>query len=201
MKNTRYIARLSVLGSLLVAAALLNGCASGKSEAQTERKGYKGRQYAAEATKVKFGEFKRVELKSTTIAPEYRKKKANQVSAQKIDEMLQQQLKYVFPDLHVIPPGGEFSQSGERTLQISPTIEVIKLVSVGSRVMWGAMAGGSDIVMNVTYRDSSTGEVIANPDFWRGNNAWAGGTSWGQADNEIRDAVVTQIINYTQANK
>jgi hypothetical protein len=110
-------------------------------------------------------------------------------------------LKSIWPDLQIIPPGGEFSQSAERTLQISPSIEEIKLVSVGARVMWGAMAGGSDIVMKVTYRDSSTGEVIANPDFWKGNNAWAGGSSWGQADNQIRDAVVAQIVNYTQANK
>ena len=63
------------------------------------------------------------------------------------------------------------------------------------------MAGGSDIVMHVDYRDSSTGEVIANPDFWKGNNAWSGGSTWGSTDNQIRDAVVAQIANYTQANK
>jgi hypothetical protein len=55
--------------------------------------------------------------------------------------------------------------------------------------------------MHVDYRDSSTGEIIANPDFWKGNNAWAGGHSWGASDNQIRDAVVAQIIGYSVGNK
>ena len=62
-------------------------------------------------------------------------------------------------------------------------------------------AGGSDIVMHVDYRDSSTGEIIANPDFWKGNNAWSGGGSMGQTDNQIRDGVVAQIVLYTATNK
>jgi len=55
--------------------------------------------------------------------------------------------------------------------------------------------------VHVDYRDSSTGEIIANPDFWKGNNAWSGGGTWGQSDNQIRDAVVGQIMFYTLANK
>jgi hypothetical protein len=203
---------LPAILSCILFSALVSGYAADKSEASKDsesakkakkeaKKGYKDRQFAAEPTKVKFGEFKRVELKGSSLAPEFQKKKANQESTKKIDEMLQRELKGVWPDLQVIPPGGEFTKSAERTLQITPSIEDIKLVGVGSRVMWGAMAGGSDIVMKVTYRDSSTGEVIANPDFWKGNNAWAGGSSWGKADNEIRDAVVAQIANYTRANK
>jgi hypothetical protein len=199
---------LTTLVSCLLLSALVSGFAADESEATKEKKAkkeskkaYKDRQYAAEPTRVKFGEFKRVEVKPTSLTAEHQKKKANVESAKKIDEMLQRELKSLWPDLQVIPAGGEFTKGAERTLQISPAITDIKLVSVGGRVMWGAMAGGSDIVMKVTYQDSSTGDVIANPDFWKGNNAWAGGSSWGQADNEIRDAVVAQIANYTRSNK
>jgi hypothetical protein len=157
--------------------------------------------YAADPTKVKFSEFKVVEIKATAL-PKKAQKPANQKSSAKIDEMLQAQLKPFFPNLKVIPVGGEFSTNNtERTLQISPSIVKIHLVSVGSRVWFGVMAGGSDIVMHVDYRDSSTGEIIAHPDFWKGNNAWSGGTTWGASDNQIRDAVVAQIINYTQLNR
>lgn len=192
--------------SCLLFSALVGVQAADKAEKaakkeKKEKKAYKDRQYAAEPTKVKFSEFKRVELKETVLAPEFQKKKGNVESAKKIDEMLQRDLKALWPDLQVLPAGGEFSKPTDRTLQIAPRIEVIKMVSVGGRVMWGAMAGGSDIVMKVIYRDSSTGEVIAEPDFWKGNNAWSGGSTWGQADNEIRDAVVAQIVNYTKANK
>jgi hypothetical protein len=115
--------------------------------------------------------------------------------------MLQAKLRLTFPNLKVIPVGGEFSKGGSRTLQISPRIEKIRIVSIGARVWVGVMAGGSDLVMHVDFRDSASGEVIANPDFWKGNNAWSGGASWGSTDNQIRDAIVAQIANYTQANK
>lgn len=168
---------------------------------ETKEKPLKERTYAADPTKVKFSEFKVVEIKASTL-PEKAQKAVNQKSAAKIDEMLQMQLKYIFPNLKVIPAGGEFSTNNtERTLQISPSIVKIHLVSVGSRVWFGAMAGGSDIVMHVDYRDSSTGEIIAHPDFWKGNNAWSGGSTWGASDNQIRDAVVAQITHYTQMNQ
>ena len=150
---------------------------------------------------MKFGEFKAVEIKATEITEKKYQKPGNEKSAAKIDEMLQTQLKYIFPDLKVIPAGGEFSKGKERTLQITPSITLIRIVSTGSRVWLGAMAGGSDLVMHVDYRDSSTGEIIAHPDFWKGNNAWAGGSSWGAADNQIRDAIVSQIVAYTSGNK
>jgi len=162
-------------------------------QAAKEAKAAKGRNYAANPTKVKFGEFKAVEVKATEITEKQYQKPGNEKSAAKIDEMLQTQLKYIFPNLKVIPAGGEFSKGKELTL--------IRIVSTGSRVWLGAMAGGSDLVMHVDYRDSSTGEIIANPDFWKGNNAWAGGWSVGAADNQIRDATVSQIVAYTSGNK
>lgn len=203
MKNTQ----IQVLTACLIAAAtvILSGCASdkGSSAAQETPKAkgtYKGRQYVSNPPTVKFGEFKFVEVKETQIAGKY-DNEGNRKTAKKIDQMLVSGLKGMWPDLKVIPAGGEFSKSDQRTLQIAPRIEDIRLVSVGARVMIGVMAGGSDLVMHVDYRDSSNGEIVANPDFWKGNNAWNGGTSWGQADNQIRDAIVSQILLYTAGNK
>lgn len=197
---------------MILAGAILAGCASNKSEAPApaqaapaataeKPKAFKDRQYAANPSKVKFGEFRAVEIKETVLAPQHAAHKGNQESAKKIDGMLQTNLKYIWPDLKAIPAGSDFSKGGERTLQIEPRIEDIRLVSVGARVWLGVMAGGSDIVMKVIFRDSATGEVIADPDFWKGNNAWAGGSSWGAADNQIRDAIVAQITAYVQGNK
>ncbi len=208
MKPMRNMFQLLAGGSLILAGVMLAGCASNKSDAGAQaapapekKKAFKERDYAANPTKVKFGEFKAVELKATVLAPQHADHKGNQESAKKIDGMLQTNLKYVWPDLKVIPSGADFSKGTERTLQIEPQITDIRLVSVGSRIWLGVMAGGSDIVMKVIFRDSSTGEVIAEPDFWKGNNAWAGGSSWGAADNQIRDAVVAQITAYVQGNK
>ena len=193
MKSHPFTNPLTLIGAL----AILIACTVSATAKETKDK---DRAYAAEPTKVKFSEFKAVEIKETELAKKYQKP-GNEKSAVKIDGMLQSQLKAIFPNLKVIPKGGEFSKGGERTLQITPSIEKIHIVSTGARIWVGVMAGGSDIVMHVDYRDSSTGEVIANPDFWMGNNAWSGGSTWGSTDNQIRDAVVAQIANYTQANK
>ena len=211
MKNTRKPIQFLTCSSILLAAAFISGCASDKAEPKTKpapaaretqkaQAGYKGREYVANPSKVKFGEFKAVELKGAELNPT-ENSEGNQKSARKIDEMLVAGLRSIWPDLKVIPAGGEFSKGGDRTLQISPRIDHIRLVSVGARVWFGVMAGGSDLVMHVDYRDSSTGEIIANPDFWKGNNAWSGGWSHGATDNQIRDAVVAQILGYSTGNK
>ena len=196
--------------SLLTAAAVICGCASDKAgqnakpettqETPNANVGYKERQYAANPSKVKFGEFKSVELKETEL-PAKENGEGNRKSAKMIDQMLLAGLKSIWPDIKVIPAGGDFSKNGNRTLQISPQIEHIRIVGPGGRFWLGAMAGGSDLVMHVDYRDSSTGEIIANPDFWKGNNAWSGGWSMGASDNQIRDAAVAQIVGYTTGNK
>lgn len=220
MKNSTWIKLLLGIGALAIATALLDGTVASGQEtnapmtkaekkkadreakrAAKEGKADKYRNYAAEPTKVKFSEFKAVEIKYSTVTdPKYRRKSRDK-NVEVIDDRLQQQLRYIFPNLKVIPPGGEFSKGGDRTLQITPLIEKIKIVTTGARIWVGAMAGGSDIVMHVDYRDSSTGEIIAHPDFWRGNNAWAGGWSMGGSDAQVRDAVVQQIAAYTTGNK
>ena len=113
-------------------------------QAAKEAKSAKGRNYAANPTKVKFGEFKVVEIKATEITEKQYQKPGNEKSAEKIDEMLQTQLKCMFPNLKVIPAGGEFSKGKERTLQITPSITLIRIVSTGSRIWLGAWrAAGS----------------------------------------------------------
>jgi len=211
MKNSKWTTPLLGFCTLVTALALLGAAAQGqdtntmtkaeRKRAAKEAKQSKDRNYIANPSKVKFGEFKAAEIKASEITSKKDRKPANEKSAIKIDEMLQSQLKYTFPNLKVIPAGGEFSKGGERTLQITPTIEKIHIVSTGARVWGGVMAGGSDVVMHVDFRDSANGEIIANPDFWRGNNAWSGSTSWGGSDNQIRDAVVAQIVSYVNGNK
>jgi hypothetical protein len=197
--------------SIITVAAVICGCASDKittaenpaSATQTTpaaKQAYKNREYVANPSKIKFGEFDLVELKATEL-PAKENTEGNGKSAKIIDNMLVTALKSIWPNLKEIPAGAEFSKGGERTLQITPQIEHIHLVSVGARIWVGVMAGGSDLIMHVDYRDSSTGEIIANPDFWKGNGAWSGGWSHGATDNQIRDAVVAQIFSYASGNK
>ena len=214
MKNPKWTTPLLGCCTLVTAFALLTAVAQGQdtntmtkaeqkkaAKAAKDAERSKDRNYVANPSKVKFGEFKAVEIKASEITSKKDRKPGNEKSADKIDEMLQAQLKSFFPNFKVIPAGGEFSKGGDRTLQITPTIEKIHIVSTGARVWGGVMAGGSDIVMHVDFRDSANGDLIANPDFWKGNSAWSGSTSWGGSDNQIRDAVVAQIVSYVNGNK
>lgn len=210
------VIRFTSLGCIAVAVALLAGCASDSSKTTAAQppagqvKGgpaeapiKKSKRYnpVANPSKVRFGEFKRVEVKPTTIAQRHANHKGNQRSAAKIDEMLEQQLRLAFTEVVVLPRDAEFSKPAERTLQIAPHIEDIRLISTGTRFWLGAMAGGSDLLMQVIFRDSSSGEVIAEPEVAAGNNAWSGAWTMGATDNQVRDSVVREIMGYIVANK
>jgi len=194
---------------LALAAALMTGCASDRTptkaapnpQASAETgAGSTDHQNAAKPSKIKFGEFKSVELKATELNPG-ENNEANQESAKTIDGILVADLKRIWPNLKVIPKGREFSKSGQRTLQIAPRITHIKIVSTSARVWVGMLAGGSDMAMQVTYRDSASGGVIANPDFTQDSSAWTGAWTMSATDKLIRDAIVQSIVSYTKANK
>jgi hypothetical protein len=150
--------------------------------------------------KIKFGEFKQVELKGTTLAAKHAQHKGNQESALRIDDLLSAQLKTQFPNLKQIAATVEFSKPAERTLQVAPQIVEIRLISVGSRVWAGPMAGGSHLLVKVTFKDSHTSEIIADPQFFVSSDAWAGAGTIGAMDNQIRDRVVQEIAAYVNQN-
>ena len=55
--------------------------------------------------------------------------------------------------------------------------------------------------MKVTYRDKATGEVMAEPEFYRRGDAWAGSGTYGATDNLMLDNVARDICNYTNSNR
>jgi hypothetical protein len=55
--------------------------------------------------------------------------------------------------------------------------------------------------MQVTYRDSSTGEIIADPEFLRTAGAYAGAWSMGRADNKMLEDIAQDVVRYSSNNK
>jgi hypothetical protein len=199
---------ISTLSSILVAGALVTGCASdsGQAKAESGAAEAKAKQKSkynpvANPPKVKFGGFKRVEQKPMVLAEKHRDHKGNQESAARMDEMLTQQLRLMFTEVKVLPKDGEFTKPAEGTLQIAPEIKEIRLITGGTRFWLGPMAGGSDMLVQVIYRDGQSGEIIADPQFAAGNNAWSGSWSMGATDNQMRDSVVREIMGYMAAHK
>lgn len=143
----------------------------------------------------KFGSFQQVQLEKTVIAPEYAGIGANQKAVNKIDVIMEEKLKAVFPKLNE-------ENSGEgRVLLIKPYAEQIKFIGGAARVWVGAMAGSSAIILRVDYIDKATGKVIASPKFYGKSSAAAGGMSYGGNDNAMLHRVVTLVTEYSTQNR
>lgn len=127
--------------------------------------------------RIRFGEFKNVELKPFGIAEKYAQRKANQKLARDMDITLYESLSSILQNLKTIPQGAAFSQGTERTLQITPFIKVLS----------------GYILIQVTYRDSLTGEVIADPIFYK--------SGWDLTENWPKMMCRNEIGFYTLANK
>lgn len=149
--------------------------------------------------KIKFGEFKNVEMKSVGISEKFASAEANQKALRKIDEILFRDIKHPFPSLKRVKEGSDFSKTADRTLQITPFVKEIKFIGGAARFWVGPMAGSSAVLMQVTYRDSSTGQIIANPEFYRQAGAWSGG--YGIADNKMLEEIAQDVVNYSLYNK
>src|SRR5215510_15031484 len=122
-------------------------------------------------SKTKFSEFGRVEMKDVSISEPFAESEVNKKAAQNLTEKLVKELQVVFPNMKQV---AGFSKGSERVLQIEPLIKDIKFIGVGARVMAGAMAGSSAILLQVSFRDSAANEVIANPEFYAVGGAYSG---------------------------
>ena len=157
--------------------------------------------HAPEPAKVRFGTFKHVAMKAVALDEKFAEADANQRAVRKIDSVLFENMKMVFPGLVRVDPGKEFAPGDDRTLEITPLVKEIKFVGGGARFMVGAMAGSSAVLMQVSYRDSATGEVIADPEFYRVGNAYSGGWSIGASDNKMLKDVAVDVVNYARFNQ
>jgi len=146
-------------------------------------------------TSVRLGTFANVEMAPVALNQAYAGSAANQKAAKKINELLLTQMGYLFPGLN-----GAEKKSGS-TLVISAEIKEIKFIGGAARFWVGAMAGSSAVLMEVTYMDKESGTVVARAEFYDRASAYAGAYNMGTTDNLMLNNVVTQIINYTGANR
>ncbi len=144
----------------------------------------------------RFSTFERVVLKPMTINPKFAESGPNQSAMKKMDNYMQTQLAMVFSDVDFVT-GDIDANSDVKTLVIEPRIKEIKFVNTAARIFAGAMAGGSAVLMDVTYTNTNSGQVISNPEFYADASAWSG---WG-ADNKVLNRVIEDIVLYTKTNK
>ncbi len=182
-----------IVGPIVAAAVIIAAAGAGGGCATKIRKPVAEPQPA----RVKLGEFKHVELSAIVIAPELGK--ANAKALAKLDGLIDQKVRHVFAS--VSRPGEAAAASGGRVLRITPEIEDMKFIGGAARFWVGAMAGSSAVLMKVKFQDAASGEVLAEPEFYRAANAFTGGQTIGVTDNLMLDQIADDIANYCARNR
>ncbi len=194
--NRRVALSTAVLCVLLMVLAA--GCRSGRKGENGDGPELQLRSITP-APSVKFGTFSNVEIKPFSIAAKHSGHKGNDESRRVMTAMLSEKLGNMFGSLKCLPAGSAFSGSAARTLQITPHVEDIRIVSGAARFWVGAMAGASHVLVSVTFRDSSTGAVVARPQFFRKVSGYV--DVWGAAGNRMRDEICGDILVYVASHK
>jgi hypothetical protein len=169
----------------IVLAGLLQGCATNLTKPTA----------TVQPATVRLGTFANVELEPATLAEPFAAAGANQKAAKKINELLNTQLACVFPGMN------SAEKKSGKTLVVKPVIKEIKFIGGAARFWVGAMAGSSAVLMEVTYLEKETGNVLAKAEFYDEASAYAGSWNMGVSDNLMLNHVVTQIVNYSAANR
>jgi len=86
------------------------------------------------------------------------------------------------------------------TLVFKPKIEELKFISTGERLLAGAFAGSSAIILRLEIVEAESGRVIANPEFYQHANAWGSAHSYGSTDRAMLGRVVDLMAEYVTEN-
>ena len=181
---------LGLVGVAVLAGLLGTGCATNIRKPAM----------APAPTEVKLSTFKQYILKPVAIAPAFSASSANQKACRKIETELFAQLSMALPGLEKAEADGAAAPKGKRVLVIEPVIEEIKFIGGFARFMVGGMAGSSAVLMKVTFLNSETGKVVAEPEFYRAANGMGGGYSIGATDNLMLDQIAQDIALYAKMN-
>ena len=174
-----------VLGTLMICAmCLLPGCTT-----QIHPSGQ-----VNQPPQTAFDKFSNVQLNKTTVPDKYSGQPANEKAVAKIDGLLEEKVKAIYPELNKPAVSG-------KTLIISPEIIDVKFIGGGARFWAGPMAGSSAVLMKVKFLDKESGNVLAFPEFYSKSNAWAGAFSVGGNDNAMLHRVASEVAAYVSANR
>lgn len=139
-----------------------------------------------------FNNFQAFEIKPATLPEQQQGQERAIKAAQKIDESLEKKIGAQIKDWT--------SNTPSRILVIEPRILYLKAVGGATRFFAGAMAGDSRVTMKVKFTDKSSGNVIAEPEFYQHAKAVAGAWSFGGADNAMLNRIGSLIGAYIENN-
>jgi hypothetical protein len=146
---------------------------------------------ASDVPKEILSHFSKFKLEKTTINPKFNANAGNVQTGVNLDHGL---------DLTLNPKLTKWTNDKiSRTLVIKPHIEAVRFIGGGARFFVGRMAGRSWIYVKVRLIDEASGEVIAEPEFYRIAEA-ANGYTLARADYKMVEDEAADITSYLENN-
>jgi hypothetical protein len=176
MNNNR---RTVLLACAVLAAGLMQGCATKIKASSTDNP----------PPAKPFSAYSRIDVKPVVFKDGY---KGDAAGLAKIDENLRKDLAPKLEQWNSRAANGN-------TLVVEPVVEEMSFKHGAKRVLLGPLAGGSGVLMRVTFRDN-TGKVVATPEFFQRTAAFSGGFTMGAMDNVMLTRVANLASGYIIAN-
>jgi hypothetical protein len=134
------------------------------------------------------------ELKATTVADKEASKINIDKVVAKVDENIQQSVAAMLKEWNAA------AIAGADKIVIAPHIAGVHKSSVATRLLAGSSSGDSYIVLKVTISESSSGKVLAEPEFYRRADATAGKWTFGAHDSAMLQRIADLMANYLSEN-
>jgi hypothetical protein len=171
------------------ALVLLAGCAATPESLDSVARTESARMSAPSRP---FSSFANFELKPMTLSPAVLQEHGKVERAGELDARMHAKLEPLFNEWRSAPRGPVHSGR----LVIEPQLASLKVVSGGARFWAGAMAGSSNIDLDLSITDGDTGQLIAKPRISMTADAMAGGWSIGKTDTNLMDYIAAVSYQY-----
>ena len=139
--------------------------------------------------------YSQIELIPIRFAPGVQSNEASQKALRKIQENVDAKIGPTLERWNTSP-----SATSNGQLVIEPLITEMKFVSGGTRLIAGALAGSSAVVMKVKMYDKVSGNMIAHPEFYQRAAAMGGAYSMGASDNLMLVRIADLLTEYLRDN-
>lgn len=172
-----------------VLAALIAGCAANPQTLDSVARSEAARMAAPSRPLSSFASY---ELKPMALSPAVLQDDRKVERARQLEARMRQKIEPLVDKWKSAPalPG----RSGR--LVIEPQLASLKVVSGGARFWAGAMAGDSNIDLDLSLTDGDTGQVIAKPRIALHSDAFTGGWSIGASDRYLLDYIAAVSYEY-----
>ncbi|GAB6195412.1 hypothetical protein [Lysobacter xanthus] len=137
--------------------------------------------------------YDRFDVRPVAMADDVAAHKGNRVARQYLQVDLDERMPKLIAPWNARGPG-------DRILSIRPTIEQIRFITGGKRLLAGGFAGNSWALVRLDLVDLSTGEVIATPRFYQRAPGIFAGYSLGAADKLMLARIADMAAAYLHDN-